>query len=173
MDNINIVIAIICILFILNLINNNETFDNNNINNNNIISNKPNLLTQKTLLDNNSEKTLPTLDTPVSYYTYDDKDINTNNFTNNDNNNVTKLTSVDLLPNTNDKNEYNEYMIDATYDNSNLLFNGTSKLGENTIGATRRNASYDLRGTVPCPKMVVSPWQNSTYEPDANIKSLY
>ena len=44
-------------------------------------------------------------------------------------------------------------------------------IGVNTVGQTLRNATYDLRGTIPNPKSVVSPWMNSTIEPDTNIKS--
>jgi hypothetical protein len=46
------------------------------------------------------------------------------------------------------------------------------KIGIDTIGQSRKNASYDLRAAPPCPKFVVSPWQNSTIEPDYNIKPL-
>lgn len=31
---------------------------------------------------------------------------------------------------------------------------------------------YDLKGSLPCPKFVVSPWIQSSIEPDFNIKSL-
>ena len=46
-------------------------------------------------------------------------------------------------------------------------------IGVNTVGQSLKNASYDIRGTVPNPKYSVSPWNNSTYEPDYNIKPLY
>jgi len=45
-------------------------------------------------------------------------------------------------------------------------------IGINTVGESLKNASYDIRGTVPNPKFVVSPWNNSTYEPDFNLKPL-
>ena len=45
-------------------------------------------------------------------------------------------------------------------------------IGINTVGESLKNASYDIRGTIPNPKMVVSPWNNSTYEPDFNLKPL-
>ena len=44
-------------------------------------------------------------------------------------------------------------------------------IGVNTVGQSLRNATYDLRGTIANPKTVVSPWMNSTIEPDTNIKS--
>jgi cytoskeletal protein RodZ len=45
-------------------------------------------------------------------------------------------------------------------------------IGVDTVGQSLKNASYDLRGTVANPKFNVSPWNNSTYEPDYNIKPL-
>lgn len=42
--------------------------------------------------------------------------------------------------------------------------------GVNTIGSSNKNSSYDLRGTVPCPKTVVSPWMQSSIEPDTNLR---
>lgn len=43
--------------------------------------------------------------------------------------------------------------------------------GVDTIGQSLKNASRDLRGNIPNPKIVVSPFLNSSYEPDTNIKS--
>ena len=45
-------------------------------------------------------------------------------------------------------------------------------IGINTVGQSLKNASYDIRGTIPNPKFVASPWNNSTYEPDFNLKPL-
>ena len=45
-------------------------------------------------------------------------------------------------------------------------------IGINTVGQSLKNASWDIRGTIPNPKMIVSPWNNSTYEPDFNLKPL-
>jgi hypothetical protein len=46
------------------------------------------------------------------------------------------------------------------------------KIGIDTVGQSRKNATYDLRSAPPNPKFVVSPWQNSTIEPDYNTKPL-
>ncbi len=46
------------------------------------------------------------------------------------------------------------------------------KIGVDTVGQSRKNATYDLRAAPPNPKFVVSPWQNSTIEPDYNTRSL-
>lgn len=46
------------------------------------------------------------------------------------------------------------------------------KIGVDTVGQSRKNATYDLRTAPACPKFVVSPWSNSTIEPDYNTKPL-
>lgn len=45
-------------------------------------------------------------------------------------------------------------------------------IGINTVGQSLKNASWDIRGTIANPKLIVSPWNNSTYEPDFNLKPL-
>ncbi len=45
-------------------------------------------------------------------------------------------------------------------------------IGVDTVGQSLKNPTYDLRGTVAISKYSVSPWLNSTYEPDYNIKPL-
>ena len=52
------------------------------------------------------------------------------------------------------------------------LINVSKPIGINTIGTSLRNPSYDIRTTPPNPKYVVSPWSQSTIEPDNNFKSL-
>ena len=53
------------------------------------------------------------------------------------------------------------------------LINISKPIGVNTIGTSLRNASYDIRGTPANPKFVVSPWLQSSIEPDVNLKPLY
>lgn len=52
------------------------------------------------------------------------------------------------------------------------LINVSKPIGFNTIGSSLRNPSYDIRGSPPNPKFVISPWMQSTIEPDNNFKSL-
>jgi len=52
------------------------------------------------------------------------------------------------------------------------LINITKPIGINTIGTSLKNASYDIRGTPANPKFVVSPFLNSSIEPDTNLKPL-
>lgn len=57
--------------------------------------------------------------------------------------------------------------------NSNLI-NIYRPIGANTIGSSQKAASYDIRGyaDATCPKFVVSPWLQSSYEPDRSNKGL-
>jgi hypothetical protein len=43
-------------------------------------------------------------------------------------------------------------------------------IGINTVGQTLRNANLQLRSEPPCPQVQVSPWLQSTIEPDVNRK---
>ena len=45
-------------------------------------------------------------------------------------------------------------------------------IGTNTIGQSLRNPNLQLRSEPPCPQMKVSPWMQSTMEPDINRKGL-
>lgn len=57
--------------------------------------------------------------------------------------------------------------------NSHLL-NIYRPVGVNSMGTAKRLAIYDIRGTdkAICPKYVVSPWLQSSIEPDRSTKSL-
>jgi len=79
------------------------------------------------------------------------------------------MVSSDLLPNK-EVNEFSQFNIETPYLDANLAANGVRKLGIDTIGNSKRFATHDLRGSIPCPKFVVSPWNNSTADPDLNIK---
>lgn len=56
--------------------------------------------------------------------------------------------------------------------NDNLINTDKYIIGVDTVGQSLKNASHDIRGTIANPKYNVSPWNNSTYEPDYNLKSL-
>ncbi len=87
-------------------------------------------------------------------------------------------TSDDLRP-----QEMNSGWFNSPYDrtsqlqieNGNLLASASSqaKIGIDTIGQSLRNASYDIRGSIPIPKFDIGPFNNSTIEYDYNIKALY
>jgi hypothetical protein len=83
------------------------------------------------------------------------------------------LTSKDLLPGKADQKWFENPDVGIKIEDANLLSDAVQKVGVDTVGQTRKNPSYDIRGTVPCPKFQISPWNNSTTEPDYNLKSLY
>lgn len=56
--------------------------------------------------------------------------------------------------------------------NGTQLIDPKLHMGVNTIGSSLRNGTHDIRGDIPNPKITVSPWGNSTIEPDTNIKGL-
>lgn len=45
-------------------------------------------------------------------------------------------------------------------------------VGINTVGQSRRNANYSVRSEIPNPQIKVSPWLQSTIEPDVNRRPL-
>jgi hypothetical protein len=89
-------------------------------------------------------------------------------------NNVKKYDAKDFLP-----KEINNKWFDTDFSQAKFNLNDDKLInteryviGVNTVGQSLKNASYDIRGTIPNPKFTVSPWNNSTYEPDFNLKSL-
>jgi len=74
------------------------------------------------------------------------------------------------LPKETNKNWFDTVPDPISVKNRNLI-NISKQVGVNTIGSSHKNASHDLRGSVPCPKFVVAPWLQSSIEPDTNIKS--
>jgi len=87
-------------------------------------------------------------------------------------------TSDDLRPSESNSGWFNPpYDRDSQMyiENGNLLASATAqaKIGIDTIGQSLRNASYDIRGSVPIPKLDIGPFNNSTIEYDYNVKSLY
>ena len=81
--------------------------------------------------------------------------------------------SNDFLPKEIIKDSF-EDVSQAKYnvDDNNLINTDRYVIGINTVGQSLKNGSHDIRGTIPNPKFTVSPWNNSTYEPDYNIKPL-
>jgi len=81
--------------------------------------------------------------------------------------------SKNYLPNEKSINpEWWDIVPDAIDVKNRNLINVSKAIGIDTIGTSLRNPSYDIRGSPPCPKFVISPWLQSTIEPDTNLKSL-
>ena len=77
----------------------------------------------------------------------------------------------DYLPQEQNKDWF-EVMPEPISVKNRHLINVTRPVGVNTVGNSHRNMSYDIRGTPVAPKMVVSPWLQSSLEPDTNLKGL-
>lgn len=89
-------------------------------------------------------------------------------------NNVTEYDSSQFLP-----KEINDEWFDTDFTKAKYNLNDDKMIntnrymiGVNTVGQSLKNPAYDIRGTIPNPKYTVSPWNNSTYEPDNNLKPL-
>jgi hypothetical protein len=52
------------------------------------------------------------------------------------------------------------------------FLNAGALIGVNTVGQSLRNASWDLRSEPPNPQVAVSPWMQSTIEPDTNRRVM-
>lgn len=89
-------------------------------------------------------------------------------------NNVANYKASDYLPKEINDDWFNTDFSQAKYKmNDDKLIN-TDKyiIGINSVGQSLKNGSYDIRGAINVPKYTVSPWNNSTIEPDYNIKPL-
>lgn len=84
----------------------------------------------------------------------------------------TKLQSSEFLP-----QELNQNWFDKDFnkvkeiDQDTLIDVSQYSSGMDTVGQTLKNPSYDIRGNIPNPKNIISPFLNSSIEPDNNIKS--
>lgn len=90
-------------------------------------------------------------------------------------NNVEEYDSTQFLPQETNDEWFETDFTKAKYNLNNDKMINTDRymIGVNTVGQSLKNPAYDIRGTIPNPKYTVSPWNNSTYEPDTNIKALY
>jgi len=83
-----------------------------------------------------------------------------------------KYNSNNFLPQEKEKDWF-ETIETVDVKNTHLI-NIYRPIGANTIGSTHKCAIYDIRGLdkAVCPKFVVSPFLQSSYEPDRSSKSL-
>jgi len=88
--------------------------------------------------------------------------------------NKLKFNSGELLPKevNNDWFETDFSNAQVSVDDNNLVVTDRYIIGVNTVGQSLKNPSYDIRAAPACPKFTVSPWGQSTIEPDFNIKNL-
>lgn len=87
-----------------------------------------------------------------------------------------KLTDIDkfdvdaLLPQDRNKDWFDDPYSGASIKNTHLI-NIYRPIGVNTIQTSLKNPSWDIRGAPVNPKTVISPFLNSSYEPDTNIRN--
>jgi hypothetical protein len=77
----------------------------------------------------------------------------------------------DYLPKEESKDWF-EVMPEPIQSKNRHLISVTRPIGVNTVGTSLKNASYDIRGCPPNPKMVISPFLNSSIEADYNTKGF-
>ena len=85
-----------------------------------------------------------------------------------------KMNSSALLPKE-QNNDWFDTCADATKGlkiKNRHLININRPIGVATISTQRKNPSYDVRGNPANPKYVVSPFLNSSYEPDINASGI-
>jgi len=89
------------------------------------------------------------------------------------NNKSETFSASDYLPTETNNDWFETDFVDMAQLNQENLIDAQQRCQPlDTVGQTLKAPSYDIRGRPPNPKMVVSPWGNSSYEPDTNIKGL-
>ena len=83
---------------------------------------------------------------------------------------VDKFNADTLLPKENNKDWFMDPYESTSVKNTHLI-NLYRPVGVNTIQTSLKNPSHDIRGTPTNPKYAVSPWMNSSYEPDTNLRN--
>lgn len=83
---------------------------------------------------------------------------------------VDKFNAEALLPKEKHKDWFDDPYESTSVKNTHLI-NIYRPIGINTISTTLKNASHDIRGTPSNPKFSTSPWLNSSYEPDTNLRN--
>lgn len=81
-----------------------------------------------------------------------------------------KFDAAALLPVETGMDWFDDPYEETTVKNSSLI-NIYRPVGVNTVQTSLKNPSHDLRGTEPNPKYPVSPWMQSSYEPDTNLRA--
>ena len=76
----------------------------------------------------------------------------------------------DLMPSTDNDWSQLQSLVDIGLKDQNFLT--PRHTGLNTVSTANKNACYDLRGTIPVPKVGHMPWGNSSYETEDSNKQL-
>lgn len=79
--------------------------------------------------------------------------------------------AADLLPQPQQSDEDFSTYAPQSLQGQNFL-SPQALIGTDSVGSSLRNASYDLRNSIPIKKANVGPWQNSTIDPDVLKRPL-
>jgi hypothetical protein len=82
------------------------------------------------------------------------------------------LTSAELLPKDTDSTWAQSVPAGQGSLTDQNFLNAGYHIGVNTVGQSLRNANRQLRSDPPCPQVKVSPWMQSTIEPDTNRRPM-
>lgn len=82
---------------------------------------------------------------------------------------VDKFNAESLLPKEKHKDWFDDPYESTSVKNTHLI-NIYRPIGVNTIQTSLKNPSWDIRGSPVVPKTVVSPFLNSSIEPDTNLR---
>ena len=83
-----------------------------------------------------------------------------------------QMNPIDLLPQDNNSQWAQVNPTGAGDMIGKSMLSAGALIGVNTVGQSLRNANYQLRSEPPNPQMNVSPWQQSTIEPELNRRPL-
>ena len=84
---------------------------------------------------------------------------------------LNKVSPEELLPSSNTEFTKLNPSVPNSLENKNFLEAG-AHIGLDTVGQSLRNASHDLRAEPPNPQTNVSPWLNTTIQPDPTRRPL-
>jgi hypothetical protein len=82
---------------------------------------------------------------------------------------VDKFNAEALLPKEKNKDWFDDPYESTSIKNTHLI-NIYRPIGVNTIQTTLKNSNRQIRSEFPNPKTKISPWMNSSIEPDTNIR---
>ena len=82
------------------------------------------------------------------------------------------LTSAELLPQDSNSRWAQAVPSGAGSLQDKNFLNAGFHVGINTVGQTLRNANRQLRSEIPNPQVAVSPWMQTTIQPDTNRKPM-
>lgn len=86
---------------------------------------------------------------------------------------IKKYNAKDFLPKDINNDWFDvDFSMAKNITDNNLINTDKYIIGTSSISSSLKLATHDIRGSIPTKKHAVSPWNNSSVEPDYNIKPL-